>query len=88
MLSRRIPVLFAIDEAQALFQQTTYRAPDYSPIESYSLSAPLLALDYLSGRKSLVSISVSSGSSADPNHSLEVLYFPHHLIPLPTSTSP
>ncbi|CAD6564388.1 MAG: 37S ribosomal protein S23 mitochondrial [Tremellales sp. Tagirdzhanova-0007] len=49
----QFPVLFALDEVHALFQQTTYRAPDYSPIESYSLSAPLLALDYLTGRKSL-----------------------------------
>ena len=54
--SRRFPVLFAIDEAQALFQQTTYRSPDYSPLEAYSLSAPLLALDYLSGRKAFVCI--------------------------------
>jgi len=54
LITYRYPVLFALDEAQALFQQTTYRSPNYTILESYSLSGPLLALEYLSGRKSFV----------------------------------
>lgn len=47
--------MLAMDEAQSLFSVSTYRSPDFKPLEAYNLSMPLLALDYLTGRKSFVS---------------------------------
>jgi hypothetical protein len=51
----RSPVLFAIDEVNALFSKSVYRSPEYELLEAYHLSTPRLALDYLSGRKAFVS---------------------------------
>jgi small subunit ribosomal protein S29 len=48
----QFPVLLAIDDAQALFQRSKYRQPDYSTLESYHLSMPRLALKYLTGAES------------------------------------
>ena len=82
-------MLFAIDEAHALFQRSTYRAPDYSPLESYSLSAPLLAIDYLSGRKTFVRLrrpAIAETSQARgavltaPSHSTPYLDVPSILL--------
>lgn len=50
----KVPVLLAIDEVQALFSTSQVRTPDYSILESYHLSTPNLALQYLTGKKSLV----------------------------------
>lgn len=47
-----IPVLLAVDEANALFRTSEYRAPDYTRLEPYNLSASSLVLDLLTGRKS------------------------------------
>jgi hypothetical protein len=52
----RFPILWAMDDAQSLFTESLYRAPDYSIVQSYNLSMPLLALDYITGRKVLVSL--------------------------------
>ena len=53
--SIRIPVLLAMDDVQSLFSASRYKTPQWDMIESYHLSAPLLALDYLTGRKTFVS---------------------------------
>lgn len=58
--SRR--VLIAIDDVQALFRQSAYRAPDYTLLQSYALSAPRLMLDFISGRKQLVRLRQSGCS--------------------------
>lgn len=47
----QFPVLFAVDDAQCLFQTSKYRQPDYSVVESYNLSTPRLALEYFTGTK-------------------------------------
>lgn len=49
---KTIPVLLAVDEAQALFRTSEYRAPDYTRLEPYHLSASQLMLDLFTGRKS------------------------------------
>ncbi|ORY26490.1 mitochondrial ribosomal death-associated protein 3-domain-containing protein [Naematelia encephala] len=46
-----VPVVWAMDEVHSVFTSSRYRAPDFSVLESYHLSMPLLALDYLTGRK-------------------------------------
>jgi small subunit ribosomal protein S29 len=68
MADGRFPTLMAIDEAQCLFTRSTFRAPDYSPLESYHLSAPRLALDYISGAKSFVSRFALHPHSHPPDH--------------------
>lgn len=45
------PVLLAIDDIQALFGESNYRAPDYTKIQAYQLSMPRLILDLLAGQK-------------------------------------
>lgn len=50
----QVPVLLAIDEVQALFSTSQVRTPDYSILESYHLSTPSLALEYLTGKKTFV----------------------------------
>jgi small subunit ribosomal protein S29 len=52
-----VPVLLAIDEVQALFSRSEVRTPDYKVLESYHLSTPKLALDFITGKKSFVSLS-------------------------------
>jgi small subunit ribosomal protein S29 len=42
MQQRDIPVLMAIDGAQALFSTTLYRDPDYRQLQSYELAVPRL----------------------------------------------
>jgi small subunit ribosomal protein S29 len=51
----QVPVLIAVDEVQALFATSGVRTPDYKILESYHLSTPKLILDYLTGKKALVS---------------------------------
>jgi small subunit ribosomal protein S29 len=46
-----VPVLLAVDEAQAFFRTSDYRAPDYTRLEPYHLSASSLVLDLLTGRR-------------------------------------
>lgn len=46
-----VPVLLAVDELQALFRTSEYRAPDYTRLEPYHLSASALVLDLFTGRK-------------------------------------
>jgi len=50
-----VPVLIAVDEVQALFSTSGVRTPDYKILESYHLSTSKLILDYLTGKKALVS---------------------------------
>jgi small subunit ribosomal protein S29 len=57
-----VPVLMAIDEAQALFSTSGVRTPDYKILESYHLSTPKLTLDYITGKKSFVRLSSCSHS--------------------------
>ncbi|KAF9507732.1 hypothetical protein BS47DRAFT_1303615 [Hydnum rufescens UP504] len=49
---REYPVLFAIDDFQALYHQSTYRDPSFNYIQAYHLSMPRLMLEYASGLKS------------------------------------
>lgn len=49
----QFPVLFAIDEVQALFRTSKYRRPDYKFLEAYHLGVPRMALEYLSGAREL-----------------------------------
>lgn len=58
LVLHRVNVLLAVDEVQALFMTSEYRTPDYTLLESYALSVPRLLLDYISGRKALVSLSL------------------------------
>ncbi|WVQ64300.1 uncharacterized protein L199_002462 [Kwoniella botswanensis] len=63
------PVLWAIDESQTLFTTSRYRTPDYTPIEPYHLSAPRLALDFMSGRRSFAKGTIlTSLSLSDPTN--------------------
>lgn len=51
----RYPVLFAVDDVQALYAATKYKNPQFETLQSYNFSVPRLALNFLSGRKNLVS---------------------------------
>lgn len=51
---KEVPVFLAIDEVQALFSRSEVRTPDYKVLESYHLSTPKMALDYVTGKKSFV----------------------------------
>ena len=51
----KFPVLLGLDDVHSLFMTSSYRSPDFKLLESYSLSTPLLMLDYISGRKAFVS---------------------------------
>ncbi|WVQ82875.1 hypothetical protein IAT38_005011 [Cryptococcus sp. DSM 104549] len=63
------PVLWAIDEAQALFAPTMYRAPDFTPLEPYHLSTTRMALDFIAGRRTFARGTVLTAISyADPLH--------------------
>ena len=53
--NRRVPVMFAIDEFQALFNTSLYRDPYFKPIEACHLSLPRLLLEFASGRQEHVS---------------------------------
>ncbi|KIR53788.1 mitochondrial carrier protein [Cryptococcus gattii Ru294] len=65
----KFPVLWAIDEAQTLFNTSKYRAADYTPIEPYHLSTPRLALDFITGRRSFSrGAVVTSLSLSDPSN--------------------
>lgn len=58
-----VPVLFAIDDVQCLFQRTKYRKPDYSLLESYHLSTPRLLLQYLTGNKNFAKGAIVGSTS-------------------------
>ncbi|KAA1468983.1 hypothetical protein DENSPDRAFT_857644 [Dentipellis sp. KUC8613] len=45
------PVLLAVDDFQALFCKSSYRAPSFSSIKAWHLSMPRTILDYASGQK-------------------------------------
>ncbi|KAH9947031.1 mitochondrial ribosomal death-associated protein 3-domain-containing protein [Amylocystis lapponica] len=47
------PVLFAVDDAQALYRSTLYRDPHGHILQPHHLSVPRLILEYASGKKSL-----------------------------------
>jgi len=46
------PVLLAVDDFQALYNQSAYRDPLYHLVQSYHLSMPRAILEYASGLKS------------------------------------
>lgn len=46
------PVLFAVDDFQALYCKTEYRDPHFAPIKSFHLSMPRLIMDFASGKRS------------------------------------
>ena len=50
----RTPVLFAVDDFQALYCKTEYRDPHFAPIKSFHLSMPRLIMDFASGKRSFV----------------------------------
>ncbi|GMK58752.1 hypothetical protein CspeluHIS016_0601940 [Cutaneotrichosporon spelunceum] len=63
-----VPVLLAVDEMHALFRTSEYRAPDYTRLEPYNLSASSLVLDLLTGRKAFGAgavLGALSGSNTD-----------------------
>lgn len=72
----RVPFLFAVDEVESFFARSEYLTPHGGPVEAYHLSAPLLALDYLTGKKPTVScrvpdwhiLRVISGVPREPHH--------------------
>ncbi|KAH6887175.1 mitochondrial carrier protein [Coprinopsis sp. MPI-PUGE-AT-0042] len=45
------PVLFAVDDFQALFHKSAYKDPFFNSIKSFHLSVPRMILDYASGRR-------------------------------------
>ncbi|KAH6887173.1 mitochondrial ribosomal death-associated protein 3-domain-containing protein [Coprinopsis sp. MPI-PUGE-AT-0042] len=45
------PVLFAVDDFQALFHKSAYKDPFFKSIKSFHLSVPRMILDYASGRR-------------------------------------
>ncbi|KAH7094048.1 mitochondrial ribosomal death-associated protein 3-domain-containing protein, partial [Auriculariales sp. MPI-PUGE-AT-0066] len=47
----KMPVLFAVDELQALFSTSLYRDPLFNPIEACHLSIPRILLEFASGRQ-------------------------------------
>ena len=49
------PVLLAFDDVHTWFMKSRYRSPDFKVLDAYSLSMPLLMLDFISGRKIMVS---------------------------------
>ena len=51
----KFPVLLGLDDVHSLFMTSSYHAPDFKLLEAYSLSTPLLMLDYITGRKAFVS---------------------------------
>ncbi|KAK1921388.1 mitochondrial ribosomal death-associated protein 3-domain-containing protein [Papiliotrema laurentii] len=77
------PVLFAIDEVNALFSKSVYRSPEYELLEAYHLSTPRLALDYLSGRKAFArGMTLSTYSHSTPNLALTTDFL--YALELPT----
>ncbi|KAG6883662.1 hypothetical protein C0993_004871 [Termitomyces sp. T159_Od127] len=46
------PVLFAVDDFQALYCRTAYRDPHFVPIRPYHLSLPRTIMEYAAGKKS------------------------------------
>ncbi|KAG6856490.1 hypothetical protein H0H87_003958 [Tephrocybe sp. NHM501043] len=46
------PVLFAVDDFQALYCRTAYRDPHFVPIRSFHLSVPRMIMEYASGKRS------------------------------------
>ncbi|KAG6864016.1 hypothetical protein C0991_001083 [Blastosporella zonata] len=48
----RHPVLFAVDDFQALYCRTAYRDPHFVPIHSFHLSLPRMILEFASGKRS------------------------------------
>ncbi|KAH6910453.1 mitochondrial ribosomal death-associated protein 3-domain-containing protein [Coprinopsis sp. MPI-PUGE-AT-0042] len=45
------PVLFEVDDFQALFHKSAYKDPFFNSIKSFHLSVPRMILDYASGRR-------------------------------------
>ncbi|KAG6814973.1 hypothetical protein H0H93_011453 [Arthromyces matolae] len=48
----KYPVLFAVDDFQAMYSTSAYRDPHFIPIHSYHLSLPRMILEYASGKRS------------------------------------
>ena len=55
MKSHRYPVLFAVDDLQALYRTTRYRDPHYELIQPYHLSLPRIIMEYANGTRKFVS---------------------------------
>ena len=53
---RSIPVLFAVDEMQALFSTSWYKDPYFKPIEAHHLSIPRILADFASGKQPFVRV--------------------------------
>ncbi|KAG5637829.1 hypothetical protein H0H81_003100 [Sphagnurus paluster] len=51
-IQTKSPVLFAVDDFQALYCRTAYRDPHFVPIRPHHLSLPRLILDFASGKRS------------------------------------
>ncbi|KAL7420408.1 hypothetical protein Q5752_005378 [Cryptotrichosporon argae] len=61
-------VVVAVDDAQALFRPSAYRAPDYTRLEPYHLSVPALLLEYIAGRKTMARGTLLLALSSLPQH--------------------
>ncbi|KAG6860519.1 hypothetical protein C0995_010299 [Termitomyces sp. Mi166 len=48
----KYPVLFAVDDFQALYCRTAYRDPHFIPIRPFHLSLPRMIMEYASGKRS------------------------------------
>lgn len=51
-------MLVAVDDAQALYCASAYRAPDFGRVQGMHLAVPRLLLEYAGGRRSFVSRAV------------------------------
>ena len=60
ILSDRHPVLFAVDDFQALYHKTKYRDPQFIPINPYHLSIPRSIMEFASGKKTFVRLPTQS----------------------------
>ncbi|CAK9786989.1 hypothetical protein CC85DRAFT_288255 [Cutaneotrichosporon oleaginosum] len=79
-----VPVLLAVDEMHALFRTSEYRAPDYTRLEPYHLSASALVLDLFTGRKAFGAGAVL-GALSSSNTQCPVSDTLLHALGLPTT---
>ncbi|GLB43195.1 putative mitochondrial ribosomal death-associated protein 3 [Lyophyllum shimeji] len=83
------PVLFAVDDFQALYCQSAYRDPHFVPIRPYHLAVPRLIMEYASGKKAFAkgafvgAITASDTIYKLPLELKDALGLPHEHLPSP-----
>ncbi|KAF5386123.1 hypothetical protein D9615_002174 [Tricholomella constricta] len=83
------PVLFAVDDFQALYCRTAYRDPHFVAIRPYHLSVPRLIMDFASGKRAFAKGAfVGAITSSDTVYKLplelrDALGLPHERFPTP-----